>query len=189
MEKFLATPSRMTRLGNITSTANVGTYAYPSSGYGAVRPHAVSSITGTVAGLTNPGFSYDANGNLVNGLNRAYTWTAADMPLSIDKVAGGQAVQRTEFVYGPDHERVRQVVRTMSGGQPQGMVNTVIYAGGGGEGDRRREGRDDHPHEPGSRWLRGGADRRHSDRRQYGGDEERQVLPQGPPGLDHRDRR
>ena len=116
-------------LGNITSKANVGTYAYPSSGYGAVRPHAVSSITGTVAGLTNPGFSYDANGNLVNGLNRAYTWTAADMPLSIDKLAGGQAVQRTEFVYGPDHERVRQVVRTMSGGQPQGMVNTVIYAG------------------------------------------------------------
>ena len=69
------------------------------------------------------------NGNLVNGLNRAYTWTAADTPLSIDKLSGGQAVQRTEFVYGPDHERVRQVVRTMSGGQPQGSVNTVIYAG------------------------------------------------------------
>ena len=116
-------------LGNITSKANVGTYAYPTSGYGAVRPHAVSSITGAVAGLTNPGFSYDANGNLVNGLNRAYTWTAADTPLSIDKLSDGQAVQRTEFVYGPDHERVRQVVRTMSGGQPQGTVNTVIYAG------------------------------------------------------------
>ncbi len=116
-------------LGNITSKANVGTYAYPTSGYGAVRPHAVSSITGAVAGLTNPSFSYDANGNLVNGLNRAYTWTAADTPLSIDKLSGGQAVQRTEFVYGPDHERVRQVVRTMSGGQPQGTVNTVIYAG------------------------------------------------------------
>lgn len=116
-------------LGNITSKANVGTYSYPASGYGAIRPHAVSSITGAVAGLTNPGFSYDANGNLVNGLNRTYTWTAADTPLSIDKLSGGQAVQRTEFVYGPDHERVRQVVRTMSGGQPQSSVNTVIYAG------------------------------------------------------------
>ena len=116
-------------LGNITSKANVGTYSYPASGYGVIRPHAVSSITGAVAGLTNPSFSYDANGNLVNGLNRAYTWTAADTPLSIDKLSGGQAVQRTEFVYGPDHERVRQVVRTMSGGQPQSSVNTVIYAG------------------------------------------------------------
>lgn len=116
-------------LGNITSKANVGTYSYPTSGYGAVRPHAVTGITGTVAGLTNPGFSYDANGNLVNGLNRAYTWTAADTPLTIDKLSGGQAVQRTEFVYGPEHERVRQVVRTMSGGQPQGTVNTVVYAG------------------------------------------------------------
>ncbi|MDH0864173.1 polymorphic toxin-type HINT domain-containing protein [Mitsuaria sp. GD03876] len=116
-------------LGNITSKANVGTYAYPASGYGAVRPHAVTSITGNVAGLVNPGFSYDASGNLVNGLNRAYTWSAADQPLTIDKLSGGQAVQRTEFVYGPEHERVKQVVRTMSGGQPQAMVNTVVYAG------------------------------------------------------------
>ncbi len=116
-------------LGNITSKANVGAYAYPSPGYGAVRPHAVGGITGNVAGLTNPAFSYDGNGNLVNGLNRAYTWSAADQPLTIDKFASGVAVQRTEFVYGPDHERLRDVVRTMTGGQPQAMVNTVVYAG------------------------------------------------------------
>ena len=116
-------------LGNITSKANVGTYAYPESGFGSTRPHAVSSITGNVAGLTNPSFSYDGNGNLLNGLNRAYTWSAADQPVTIEKLSNGQAVQRTEFLYGPDHERVRQIVRTMSGGQPQAMVNTVVYAG------------------------------------------------------------
>ncbi|MDY0743340.1 RHS repeat-associated core domain-containing protein [Paucibacter sp. R3-3] len=116
-------------LGNLKSKAHVGTYAYPASGAGAVRPHALSAITGTVAGLVNPGFSYDANGNLVSGLNRSYAWTAADQPRSIDKLSAGVAVQRTEFVYGPDHQRVKQQVSTMSGGSPQASTSTIFYAG------------------------------------------------------------
>ena len=51
-------------LGNITAKSDVGTYAYPASGSSSVRPHAVSSIAGTVSGVVNPNYHYDANGNL-----------------------------------------------------------------------------------------------------------------------------
>src|SRR6185312_6001446 len=45
-------------IGNITSKTGTGTYNYGG------RPHAMSSITGTVDGLINPDYTYDANGNL-----------------------------------------------------------------------------------------------------------------------------
>jgi hypothetical protein len=49
-------------LGNIKTKSDVGTYNYPAANQ--ARPHAVSSVTGTVEGLASPNYDYDANGNL-----------------------------------------------------------------------------------------------------------------------------
>lgn len=115
-------------LGNITSKANVGTYTYPPAN--SARPHLISSITGTVVGLTNPSFAYDANGNLQNGLNRLYAWSAANLPVSVDVLSNGTAASATlrhEFLYGPDRQRTREIVRTMSG-TTIGAVQRTIYS-------------------------------------------------------------
>lgn len=119
-------------LGNLKTKPHVGTYTYPASGAASVRPHAVSSITGTVAGLMNPGFSYDGNGNLALGLNRGYQWSAANYPIKIDKLTNGtlaSAIERTEFVYGPDRIRSKQTVRSMSGQTAGAVKRTIYYAG------------------------------------------------------------
>ena len=116
-------------LGNIASKTNVGSYAYPAAN--AARPHLVSGITGTVVGLTNPGFTYDANGNTQSGLNRWYAWSAANLPLSIDQLSDGtqaSATLRHEFLYGPDRQRTREIVRAMSGTTIGAMQRTIYSA-------------------------------------------------------------
>jgi RHS repeat-associated protein len=68
-------------LGDITSKPGIGTYAYPTAGQ--PRPHAVSSITGTVRGVTNPTFSYDADGNTLSGPGMTATYTSFDMASTV----------------------------------------------------------------------------------------------------------
>ncbi|NKI97765.1 RHS repeat-associated core domain-containing protein, partial [Rhizobacter sp. SG703] len=116
-------------LGNLTSKTGVGLYRYPPSGAGSTAPNAVASVLGTVAGLANPGFSYEVNGNLKTGMGRRYAWTAYDMPSSIDKLDGTNAVQRTAFLYGPDHARTRQTISPVSG-EVAGSPTTTIWYGG-----------------------------------------------------------
>ena len=115
-------------LGDIKSKTNVGSYTYPAAG--SAWPHLVSNITGTVAGLTNPSFAYDANGNLQNGLNRWYTWSAANLPFSVDQLTNGTQVSATlrhEFLYGTERDRTREIVRAMSG-TTIGSVQRTIYS-------------------------------------------------------------
>ncbi|MDN3577738.1 hypothetical protein QWZ03_13270, partial [Chitinimonas viridis] len=93
-------------IGNLTSKTGVGTgsYNYPVPGPNAIRPHAVRSIGsyGT--------FYYDDNGNLesiakANGQNnQLLKWTSFDMPASLSKGSN-----KSTFVYGPDHQRTKQV--------------------------------------------------------------------------------
>ncbi|WP_159445361.1 RHS repeat-associated core domain-containing protein [Rhizobacter sp. OV335] len=116
-------------LGNLTSKTGVGLYRYPPSGAGSIGPNAVSVVQGTVAGLTNPGFGYEVNGNLKTGLGRSYAWTSYDMPSSIDKLDGANAVQRTAFLYGPDHARTRQTISPMSAGVAGSATTTIWYGG------------------------------------------------------------
>lgn len=78
--------------------------------------HAVYAITGTVNGVVNPTFSYDMRGNMISGAGRTYTYTSFNMPQSISKSGFS-----TEFTYGPDHQRVRQV---STGG---GVTRTQLY--------------------------------------------------------------
>jgi YD repeat-containing protein len=91
-------------LGDITSKSDVGTYAYPAAGQ--AHPHAFvarnsppdcfvrlkakrssPSIAGTVNGVTNPSFAYDANGNMTSGAGRTISWTAFNMASQITQGA------------------------------------------------------------------------------------------------------
>lgn len=90
-------------IGNLTSRSDVGSYTYPPSGPTSVRPHAVSSVSGTVNGVANPSYSYDANGNLSAGGGRSVGWMSFDMPSSVTR---GAAV--LSWLYGSEHQRVRE---------------------------------------------------------------------------------
>lgn len=91
-------------LGNITSKSGVGTYAYHPSGANSVRPHAVAAITGTVYGIANPTFTYDAAGNLIAGLGRTLEYTSFNLPARIT-----QGTLVTDFTYDADYGRIKQV--------------------------------------------------------------------------------
>ncbi|WP_332852401.1 RHS repeat domain-containing protein, partial [Duganella sp. S19_KUP01_CR8] len=86
--------------GSIKNKSNVNTadYSYPT-GTNPAQPHAVQGFEGSPVS-----FTYDKNGNLLTGMSRTVSWTSFDMPLSINK--GGTVVG---FVYGPEHQRTRQV--------------------------------------------------------------------------------
>ena len=85
-------------IGNITNKSGVGAYSYGA------KPHALSAITGTVNGVLNPSFAYDANGNLTSGAGRTLSWTSFNMPASITK-----GTTTDSFLYGPERQRVKQV--------------------------------------------------------------------------------
>ena len=82
--------------GNITSKSNVSSQPYQYPAAGGDRPHGVIGI----AGLGN--FDYDDNGNQKSAPGRTTAWSSFDMPMRLTK--GGVA---QNFVYGPEHQRVR----------------------------------------------------------------------------------
>jgi RHS repeat-associated protein len=106
-------------IGNMIYKSDVGTYAYPASGIGSVRPHAVSSVTGTV----NATYTYDANGNLSSGAGRTLTYMSFNLPLTIT----GTPATYT-YTYSPEHERVKLLTQLATGTQ------TSIYLHPGGKG-------------------------------------------------------
>jgi RHS repeat-associated protein len=87
--------------GNLTNKSDVGAYSYNPG------THQVASITGTVNGVTNPTFSYDANGNLTSEDGVSTTWSSYNMATSLTR---GTATDT--FQYGPEHERVEEVATT-----------------------------------------------------------------------------
>jgi len=97
-------------LGNIASKSDVGSYTY---GAGAAGPHAVTSVTGTVDGVVNPKYTYDANGNLTcastgtgctGTVARTVTWTVFNMAATIT-----QGSTSVTLSYDTDHARIKQV--------------------------------------------------------------------------------
>ena len=96
-------------VGNLRSKTGVGSYTYPPQGANSIRPHAVQSTS------SQGGFVYDVNGNLITGAGRTMTWTSFDMPSTITGTGASAS-----FVYGPEHQRVRQ---------NRGDGSTVVYAG------------------------------------------------------------
>lgn len=102
-------------IGNITSKTsptnpaeNVGTYTYH-----ATKKHAVISTSNGWS------FGYDANGNMNSYKGNPIGWTSYNLPSTI--TAAGQSSQ---FAYGPNRNRWRQIATYPSG------TETTIYVGG-----------------------------------------------------------
>jgi RHS repeat-associated protein len=125
-------------IGNMTAKSDVGSYTYPASGAGAIRPHAVTQVTGIV----NASYTYDANGNLISGNGRTLTYTSFNHPATISTASYGYA-----YTYNAEHERVRLVTT-----RPDDTL-TSLYFHPDGKGklfyereQRQSDGRLEHKH-------------------------------------------
>ena len=94
-------------IGNMTSRSDVGTYNYPAGGASTVRPHAVTGVVGTVNGVANPSYGYDANGNLTSATGRTVSWTSFNKVQSITRTVGSTA-NTLAYVYDAEGERVKE---------------------------------------------------------------------------------
>ncbi|HUP91336.1 MAG TPA: RHS repeat-associated core domain-containing protein [Solimonas sp.] len=88
--------------GNISSKSDVGNYAYST------RPNAA-----TTAGSGT--YTYDANGNMSVGAGRTYTWSSYNLPTRV-----AQSGADSQWLYGPERQRIRQV-------QTTGSYGSLIY--------------------------------------------------------------
>jgi RHS repeat-associated protein len=123
------------KIGNIVYKSDLGTYAYPPSGSGSVRPHAVTSVAATtgVFGGINASYTYDANGNRLtaNGtiFNLANTtsvtfsqfvnYMSFNLPITAQHTQGGATYSYT-YTYGADHQRVKLVTT-----RPTETINSI----------------------------------------------------------------
>jgi RHS repeat-associated protein len=115
-------------IGNMTSRTEGGvtnTYNYNSSGVGSLRPHAVADVSGAVNDALVPVYNYDANGNMTGGGGRTVAWTTANMVQSLSKA--GKVVS---FLYGPERERVQEVL-TLNGSAQKTTIYMNPKAGAG----------------------------------------------------------
>lgn len=121
----VTTPTTITwsynEIGNITGRSDVGTYAYPASGATSVRPHALSSIAGTVNGVLNPSYAYDANGNITSTAGRSVAWTSFNKINTITATSGSNTTV-VALQYDAENERVKETV-TKNGT----LQKTTIY--------------------------------------------------------------
>ena len=69
-------------------------------------------------------FAYDANGNQVARNGMTQTWSSSGLPLSVVQPGAGGATYQSQFRYGPDGQRWRQVATYSNG------TETTLYAGG-----------------------------------------------------------
>lgn len=93
-------------IGNIDTRTEGGvtnTYNYNNSGAGSYQPHAVASVSGSVNGLANPTYQYDANGNMTSGANRSVTWTSFNMAEYVK-----QGTTTLSYKYDSEHERAKE---------------------------------------------------------------------------------
>ena len=81
-------------VGNLLNKSDVGTYLYPAAG--STLPHAVYQINGAV----NSTFNYDANGNLLTGNARSYSWFSFNKPNLISQPSANEF-----FLYDTEHAR------------------------------------------------------------------------------------
>ncbi len=109
--------------GNIKEKSGVtGTYDYgPTQQAGCTyyahnQPHAVRSAGGIA-------YCYDQNGNLVKRDGLTQTWASFNLPTLLQANVGGSTYQ-SQFFYGPDHQRWKQIATYSNG------TETTHYVGG-----------------------------------------------------------
>jgi RHS repeat-associated protein len=122
-------------IGNILSNSDVGNYSYAATGTG--RPHALLSIQGQAGKLANPSYSYDQHGNITsvnssNGASRSHSWTSFDNPLEfkLKEIDGSTAA--ASFLYGSDHQRIREVTSQTKGGITTQKTLAVLHPNNAG---------------------------------------------------------
>ena len=98
--------------GNLTSRSDVGSLSYGN----AAHPHAVMS-----AGSHT--YTYDANGNQITRDGASQAWASYNLPLQLSQPIGG-TTYLSQFSYGPDHQRWKQVASYSNG------TETTWYVGG-----------------------------------------------------------
>ena len=100
-------------IGNIRRKSDVCSGTGTCYAYHAARKHAVISVGAQ-------SYAYDTNGNMTRRKGTAITWSADNLPLSIV----GDGGSRSDFSYGPEGNRWRQVARHGT------ATETTTYAGG-----------------------------------------------------------
>ncbi|HEY1629800.1 MAG TPA: RHS repeat-associated core domain-containing protein, partial [Rhizomicrobium sp.] len=65
--------------------------------------HALASIAGTVNGVVNPTFAYDANGNMTSGAGRTAAYTSFNMVSNVT-----EGTTNLSLLYDPEHARIQQ---------------------------------------------------------------------------------
>ena len=100
-------------IGNIRRKSDVCSGTGTCYAYHAARKHAVISVGAR-------SYAYDTNGNMTKRKGTAITWSADNLPLSIV----GDGGSRSDFSYGPEGNRWRQVARHGT------ATETTTYAGG-----------------------------------------------------------
>jgi len=83
--------------------------------------HRVCSIGGAV----NSTFTYDANGNMLTGNGRSYTWNSFNMPASIT-----QGTNTESFIYDANHDRVKRTSVESGGTTTTVYLNPRLDLGG-----------------------------------------------------------
>lgn len=72
--------------------------------YNTTQPHALASISGgSVNGVSNPTFAYDANGNMLSGAARTVAYTSFNMAQSIS-----EGTTTIGLTYDTEHARIVQ---------------------------------------------------------------------------------
>ncbi|PUB31811.1 RHS repeat-associated protein [Promicromonospora sp. AC04] len=123
--------------GGTASSSTTSTYAYPTSGAGVERPHAVTGVTATGAGVGTSSFAYDDSGNMTGRTvagqaAQALTWDAEGELASVASDQNGdgtvsevETADGDKYVYTADGERL---IRHQTG--EQGATTTVYLPGG-----------------------------------------------------------
>jgi RHS repeat-associated protein len=97
--------------GDILTKSDVGSYTYGNASH----PHAVM-------GAGSNSYTYDANGNIKTRNGLANTWASFNLPTELQSSVSGTTLS-TQFWYGPEHERVRQMATDLDG------VESTYYVG------------------------------------------------------------
>ena len=113
-------------LGMLLFKSDVGNYAYGAQGAGAVRPHALQSVSGPSGTRTN---GYDNNGNLTSasaGKYSSLSYTSFNLPDSQSGVSGPGGTPQYTWNYDDTHARIKEV-KTVTGANPSTRTTWYMH--------------------------------------------------------------